>query len=175
MRKAEVELLVGYMYWVNHRLLDAAERVDPGQFVADSRVTTRDLRATLVHELDVEWSWRLNLQGRPDSEFGPDVELSATDYPDVRTLREHWRRDEIDMRAWLESLTDRSLEDDVPSRLSGNRRPLWQYVMHIVTHAAQQQADAATLLTMFGQSPGELGLLEYLRSDGHAEADSAAS
>jgi len=79
------------------------------------------------------------------------------------------------MRAWLESLTDRSLEDDVPSRLSGNRRPLWQYVMHIVTHAAQQQADAATLLTMFGQSPGELGLLEYLRSDGHAEADNAAS
>ena len=34
--------------------------------------------------------------------------------------------------------------------------------MHIVSHAAQQQADAATLLTLAGRSPGEIGYLEYL-------------
>jgi hypothetical protein len=30
-------------------------------------------------------------------------------------------------------------------------------------HAAQQQADAATLLTRAGHSPGEIGYLEFLR------------
>jgi hypothetical protein len=35
--------------------------------------------------------------------------------------------------------------------------------MHIVFHAAQQQADAATLLTIAGHSPGEIGYLEWVR------------
>ena len=64
MRKADVQHLVDYMYWVNARLLDAAEQVTSGELTAPTDATTRDLRATLVHELDVEWSWRLNLQGK---------------------------------------------------------------------------------------------------------------
>lgn len=56
--------LIDYMYWVNGRLLDAAEPLAPAELAAPTAVTTRDLRATFVHELDVEWSWRLNLQGQ---------------------------------------------------------------------------------------------------------------
>jgi uncharacterized damage-inducible protein DinB len=67
------------------------------------------------------------------------------------------------MRAWLESLSDADLETPVRSDLSADDRPRWQYLMHIVMHAAQQQADAATLLTRAGHSPGEIGYLEFLR------------
>ncbi len=38
----------------------------------------------------------------------------------------------------------------------------WQFLTHIVMHAAQQQADAATLLSLAGQSPGDFGFGEYL-------------
>jgi uncharacterized damage-inducible protein DinB len=164
MRKADVQSLVDYMYWVNHRLLEAASAAGTDTFVQATTVTTRDLRATLVHELDVEWSWRLNVQGRPTEEFGPDAELRAADYPDLVALREHWKRDEMDMRAWLDSLGDEDFERPVASVLTRDHRPLWQYIVHVVTHALQQQADAATLLTLAGRSPGELGYLEYLRS-----------
>jgi hypothetical protein len=51
----------------------------------------------------------------------------------------------------------------VHSDLTADDRPLWQYLMHIVFHAAQQQADAATLLTIAGHSPGEIGYLEWVR------------
>lgn len=159
MRKSDVDTLFDYMYWVNHRILDAAEQLTVDEFTAPSTVTTRDLRATLVHELDVEWSWRLNLQGRLTDD---EEDLRAEDYPDLASLREHWARDEADMRAWLEGLTDDELAADVVSDLTQNRRPLWQYLVHIVMHAAQQQADAATLLSLAGRSPGELGYLEYL-------------
>ncbi|HEV8053676.1 MAG TPA: DinB family protein [Candidatus Limnocylindrales bacterium] len=159
MRKADLLTLFDYMYWATQRILDAAEQLSVDEFVASSSVTTRDLRATLVHELDVEWSWRLNLQGR----LGDDeADLSPDDYPDVAAIREHWSRDEADMRAWLEELSDELLAADVVSGLTDSRRPLWQYLVHIVTHAAQQQADAATLLSLAGRSPGELGFLEYL-------------
>jgi len=66
------------------------------------------------------------------------------------------------MRAWLATLTDDDLAVAVGPH--GNARPLWQYLVHVVTHAVQQQADAATLLTLAGRSPGELEYLESLRS-----------
>jgi uncharacterized damage-inducible protein DinB len=160
MRKAEVLTLFDYLYWVNARLLDAAERMEPSAFVAPSGATTRDLRATLVHELDVEWSWRLSLMGRLDED---EADLRPEDYPDVATLREHWRRDESETRAWLDTLDDGQLDTEVYSGLAGERRPLWQYLMHILLHGAQQQADAATLLTAAGASPGEIGFGEFIQ------------
>jgi uncharacterized damage-inducible protein DinB len=37
-----------------------------------------------------------------------------------------------------------------------------QFLLHIVVHATQQQSNAATLLTLAGQSPEDLGYLEWL-------------
>ena len=163
MNKADVQSLFDWLYWVNHKLLDAADGLTDKAFLAPSKVTTRSLRETFVHELDVEWSWRENLRGKDIDEWGPGEELKAEDFPDLRTLREHWLRDEAEMRAWLASLTDRDVEGLAKSAFTDDRRPLWQYLMHIVSHAAQQQADAATLLTLAGRSPGDIGYLEYLR------------
>ena len=160
MNKIDVQGLFDYMYWVNARLLDAADKLSPAELAAPTAVTSRDLRATLVHELDVEWSWRLNLQGRlTDAES----ELRPEDYPNLASVRDHWRRDEAEMRAWLEPMTDDDVAASVSSGLTKDTRPLWQYLLHIVFHAVQQQADAATLLTLAGHSPGEIGYLERLR------------
>lgn len=160
MRRSDIVLLFDYMYWVNHRLLDSAAQLAPGQFTSPSTATTRDLRATLVHELDVEWSWRLNLRNL----LGDEAELEAEDFPDVASLRECWERDEAEMRAWLSTLTDEHLATEIASTFTRDRRPLWHYLMHILTHAAQQQADAATLLTAAGHSPGDIGFIAYLHA-----------
>ena len=161
MRKGDIASLFEHMYWVNKRLLEAAAELPPAALTSASPATVRDLRATLVHELDVEWSWRLNLQGRLTDDLD---DLRPEDHPSVESIRERWQLDEMEMRAWLEALTDDELAAEVDSGLSGDRRPLWQYLMHIVIHAAQQQSDAATLLTLAGQSPGELGYGEFLRA-----------
>lgn len=161
MQRSDILTLFDFMYWTNGRLLDAADHLTTEQFTAPSTATTRDLRATLVHELDVEWSWRLNLQGRIDED---EAELDPGDFPDIASLRERWKQDEREMRTWLDSLTDAQLAAVVISPFTRNRRPLWHYLVHILTHAAQQQADAATLLTAAGHSPGEIGFLEFLAS-----------
>jgi len=162
MRTSDVHSLFDYMYWANRRILDAAEYLTVDELTAPTAVTTRDLRATLVHELDAEWSWRLNLQGRLSED---EDDLRPEDYPDVASIREHWRRDEADMRTWLDALTEDQLTAEVQSGLTQDSRPLWQYLVHIVMHAAQQQADAATLLSLAGRSPDDLGFLEYLSTD----------
>lgn len=107
----------------------------------------------------MEWSWRLNLQARLSED---EADLRPDDYPDVGSIREHWRRDEAEMRVWLDMLSEEQFAADVYSGLTDDRRPLCQNLMHLLMHAAQQQADAATLLSLAGRSPGDLGFLEYL-------------
>ena len=158
MNKTDALHLFDFMYWVNYRLLDAADGMSTEELAAPTTTTTRGLRATLVHELDVEWSWRLNLQGAlTDAE----QDLNPEDYRDVAAIRAHWQRDEAEMRAWLEPMTDDDINAPVHSDLTPEDLPLWQFLLHIVFHAAQQQADAATLLTLAGRSPGDIGYLEF--------------
>lgn len=164
MRASEATELFDYLYWARDRILRAAAGLDDVSFTAPDTVTNRDLRATLVHELDVQWSWRERLRGADWEEWGPDAELRAEDYPTVDAIREHWHRDETEMRAWLTSLADADL-DASPVR-DEDRQPLWHYVMHLYSHGLQQFSEAAVLLTRAGQSPGDIGFLEFVQATG---------
>jgi uncharacterized damage-inducible protein DinB len=163
MRIDDIIVLFDHLYWMRDRILEAAQRV-PEAFVDASPVTIRDLRATLVHELDVEWSWRERLeQPEPPRAFGPaETELAPADYPTLDTVAEHWQRDESAMRAWLGQLTDADLATPWELESPGGH-PLWQHLVHLYTHGVQQLSDAAVILTRAGASPGELDFLEYVQ------------
>lgn len=160
MRTSEATTLFDYLYWARDVVLTAAAELESAAFTASDTVTTRDLRATLVHELDVQWSWRERLKGADWEEWGPDAELKAGNYPTLESVAEHWKGDESDMRAWLASLTDADL--DAPPVRDEDRQPLWHYVMHLVSHGIQQFSEAAVLLTRAGHSPGDIGFLEFV-------------
>jgi uncharacterized damage-inducible protein DinB len=165
MRISDAVTLFDHLYWVRDWILAAADTA-PNALVDDDPATTRDLRTTLVHELDVQWSWRERLKGADWNEWGPDAELRAEDYPSVAAIREHWQRDEAVMRAWLASLTDADL--DAPSVRAEDRLPLWHFVMHLYAHGLQQFSEAAVLLTRADASPGDLGFLEFVQDRGSA-------
>jgi uncharacterized damage-inducible protein DinB len=169
MRISEATTLFDYLYWTRDAVLAAAAGLEAGAFTGTDTVTTRDLRATLVHELDVQWSWRERLKGADWDDWGPDADLTAKDYPTIESLREHWTRDEADMRAWLASLTDADL--DAPPVREEDRLPLWHFVMHLVSHGIQQFSEAAVLLTRAGHSPGDIGFLEFVGSRSATASD----
>ena len=159
MRRKDLETLFGFSYWMKDRVLECAAKLTTAEFQAPSGVTTRDLRATLVHTLDVESSWRARLRGGPEPK-----ELAVTDYPRAAALIDHWRRDEQEMRAWLATLDDETLEqihDLEPGSTPKERFPLWYYVLHMHAHTQQQLSDAAVLLTRMRQSPGNIDFLDY--------------
>jgi len=169
MRTSDVVTLLDHLYWVRDAILEAAGQLPPATFGATGTVTIRDLRATLVHELDVQWSWRERLRGADWEEWGPDAELRGENYPTVEAVRAHWIRDEAEMRAWLGVLTDADL-DATPVR-DEDRQPLWHYVMHFYSHGLQQFSEAAVLLTQAGQSPGDIGFLEFVQVTGRRATD----
>lgn len=160
MRISDAVTLFDHLYWTRDAVLRSAAELSTEAFTSTDTVTTRDLRATLVHELDVQWSWRERLRGADWAEWGEEAELKAEDYPTVDALAEHWQRDEAEMRAWLASLTDADL--DAPPVRDEDAQPLWHYVMHLVSHGIQQFSEIAVLLTRAGHSPGDIGFLEFV-------------
>ena len=161
MRQDDVEALLDHLYGVRDRVLVAA-RAAPAAFAANDGPTIRSLHATLVHELDVEWSWRERLASAHPTEFDDAIaELTTEDLPTVDAIEQRWREDEAAMRTWIGELGDEGLAgtcgaEDPP------RHAMWIHVMHIYSHGLLQLADAATLLTLAGQSPGELDFLDFV-------------
>lgn len=157
MRCRDLEMLFDYSYWVRDRILEGAAKLSAAEFTVPSALTTRNLRGTLVHTLDVESSWRARLRGETEP-----AELAVADYPTVKAVADHWQRDEREMRAWIATLDEDKLTRavDLPNAPK-ERYPLWYYVLHIHTHTYQQLSDAAVLLTRMRQSPGNIEFLEY--------------
>jgi uncharacterized damage-inducible protein DinB len=165
MRAADVGALWDHLYWVRDRVLDAAATLSTDAFLAPDTSTIRDLRATLVHELDVQWSWRERLRGQDPELWDTAAELKPEDYPDVAAIRAHWLRDEAAMRAWLGTLSDEALAAaQTGDGLHG--LPMWIFLVHLTTHGMQQFADAATILHRRGASPGGIEFLDFVEANG---------
>ncbi len=161
MNRSVAQLLFDHLFWMRDRVLAAAD--DPSvDFRSSAASTHRDLRATLVHELDVEWSWRVRLQRDDPTDFAPDdKELEPGDFPTLAVLRDRWSADEAETRAWIAGLTD----EDLVARCRAERdatHPFWFHLQHLYTHGMQQLSDAASILSAVDRSPGELDFLEFV-------------
>jgi uncharacterized damage-inducible protein DinB len=163
MQIADIRLLFDHLYWMRDRILASAREADHA-LVDPAPVTIRDLRSTLVHEIDVEWSWRERLdRPAPPRDFGPEEDLDPVDFPTVEAIAVRWGEEEAAMRAWFDRLTDADLGTPWVLESRGGL-PLEYHLLHLYTHALQQLSDAATLLTRAGWSPGELDFLEFVRT-----------
>jgi uncharacterized damage-inducible protein DinB len=159
MQAADVQSLFEYLYWIRDRALVQASGLTNAEFVDPATVAYRDLRATLVHELDVERSWRLRLQGKPSSMW--DVTLDAADYPDAATLAGQWQDDQAETLEWLSRLSD----DDLAAPVSVNGLEgfaLSTYLVHVVMHGIESLSAAAVLLHRAKRSVGDVGYLDFV-------------
>ena len=163
MQPSEIALIFDHLYWVRDRILDAAA-ADGVTWPGDAPGDLLGLRATLVHELDVEWSWRRRLTSADPTEFpAEDVELVPGDFPSVASIRERWTGDEMEMRAWLGSLSAKALDGPCAAEQTRSH-PLWWHLQHIYTHALQQLSNAAWMLSADGSSPGDLDFLGFVEA-----------
>ena len=155
--------LFEYLYWVRDRALVQAAALTPAGFVDPATVAYRDIRATFVHELDVERSWRLRLLGEPSNVW--DSTLDPVDFPDIGTLVDHWQDDEGETLNWLSELTDDELA--APVTVNGLEGfPLSTYLVHVVMHGIESLSAAAILLHRTGHSVGEVGYLDFMDAVG---------
>jgi uncharacterized damage-inducible protein DinB len=155
---ADFQSLFAYSYWANEQLLGTSGSVAPEAFTAGPEVSYRGIRGTLVHTLDVERSWRRRIRGEPRETW--DVDLSEDQFPSVPALEAAWRSDQVEMLAWLDGL-DQAAVNAIVDLGPKDRFPLSTFLLHILTHSAQQRRDVALLLERAGHPPPEIEFLNY--------------
>lgn len=158
MRREDVTEQLEYLFWVRDRILAAASALSPTEFRSPDTVTTRSLRATLAHQIECEWAWRIRLS---EGAF-PDGDVLPEAFPTLDELANHWHREEREFRKWFDGLSDEDLAATPPG--SGNPLARWRYLIYVVNHGTQQFTEAAVLLSRMGHSPGEVGFLEFCSS-----------
>lgn len=152
--------LLDYLYWLRDRVLATATELPDDAYRNAPVVGARDLHATLVHELDVEWSWRRRLRDDP-AVYDRAAELTPADLPDRPSLVERWRVDEREMRGWLAGLEPGELDQPV-TRNGLEGHSLSVYLAHVIEHGVTELATAAAILHGMGRSTGDLGVLDAL-------------
>ncbi len=176
MNSEEVQLLFEFNYWANHRILDTAAKVTPDQYAAptDFGIGFKSLRGTMIHLLDAEWSWRLRwetfLRAPLSKNASDDADLTEADFPTLAALKARWAAEEAAMRTYLMARTDTEINGIIryPLPSGGVReRVLWHSYVHLVNHGTQHRSEAAALLTMYAQSPGELDFNVFLNEHFH--------
>jgi uncharacterized damage-inducible protein DinB len=155
-----MQLIYDYNYWARDRILLAAAQVTPEQYTAPAPYPYGSLRGTLLHILDAEQSWRNQLQ---HGNWTP--EWLEADYPTFAALQAAWPPEEMAMRAFLAEVTDADLDRTLRYTADSGavrERVLWHCLLHVVNHGTQHRAEAAALLTAYGQSPGDLDMTLFL-------------
>jgi uncharacterized damage-inducible protein DinB len=177
MKIDEIKLMMDYNDWCDARLLAACARVTPQQYAAPDAYSRGGLRATMVHILDNLWQQRITLQGYYEKPLADEAAYDATELhedslPTLAMLQERWAIERREMRLFLDSLTEESLNGTIRYDIPGAQREriVWHVLLDLILHAAQHRSEAAALLTAFGHPPGDLDFMMFMSE--HPEAKS---
>jgi uncharacterized damage-inducible protein DinB len=175
MKIDEIKLLYGYNDWADTRLLEACARVMPEQYAVSDSYGRGGLRATMIHILDNIWQQRITLQGYYQNPLADEAAYDATElhedaFPTFALLQERWKIEQQEMWAYLNTLTEETLNSTIHYVIPGavRQRVVWHILVDLILHATQHRSEAAALLTSYGQSPGDFDfmLFQHERAEG---------
>lgn len=169
MKTDEIKLLWDYNDWADARLLAACTRVSQEQYTASTSYGRGGLRATMVHILDNIWQQRITLQGYYQEPLADEAAYDATElhedaFPTLVTLQERWLTEQREMQAYLDTLTDETLNGTIRYVIPGavRERAVWHILLDLVLHATQHRSEVAALLTSYDQSPGDFDFIMFM-------------
>jgi uncharacterized damage-inducible protein DinB len=169
MKIEDIKLLYDYNDWIDARLLAGCERLSPEQYASQESYGRGGLRAIMVHILDSLWQQRITLQGYYREPLANEAAYDATElhedaFPTLAGLRERWVIEQQEMRAYLDTLSEETLNSTIRYVIPGAVREhvVWHILMDVIIHADQHRSEAAALLTCYGQSPGNYDFGKFL-------------
>jgi uncharacterized damage-inducible protein DinB len=159
--KDDLERLLDYTVWANHRALRVAATVSVDDFKRDLQASHGGLRGTLTHMLFTESMWLDRWKGVP---AGPMIDES--EFADLVQLRDRWTIVDVHRKAWFAPLRPEAVGEIV--RYTNTKgvafeAPLWQLVQHTVNHSTYHRGQAMILARQLGARAVATDLVLYDR------------
>ena len=158
MTKDDLRLLYQYDRWANNRVIDFVSALTPEQFTRDLGGAIQSVRHALVHIAAGEWVWLQywkadsysipfvnDLQKRRDQLFNPEL------YPTIAAVEEKWREVEKEQLAFVESVTDESLNRMLPFRTT--QVSLANLMQHVANHSTYHRGQIALMMRQLNAEP----------------------
>jgi uncharacterized damage-inducible protein DinB len=157
--------LYDYMYWANRRYFDVAKGLTEDQLHRMQGHSWGDVHAMFVHMMSSEWVWLQRWQG-----ISPKGHFNKDDYPTLASVEKRSSELEAEMRAFIQSQTDQSLQSVITyTNFQGEtfKVPLWQMLMHITNHETHHRGELAAMYALMDVPHPEEELIQYfLNSSG---------
>jgi uncharacterized damage-inducible protein DinB len=167
MTQEDIRLLYEYDRWANHRVLEAASRLDAEQFARDLRAGFGSVRDTLIHIIAGEWIWLSywkdppenssllkDLADRRDALFNPGA------LPTVAALRSKWAEVEKEQIEFLNGVTSEALARTLLFRTT--RVSLAHLMQHVINHSTYHRGQIALMMRHLGAEPVATDFHEFL-------------
>jgi uncharacterized damage-inducible protein DinB len=161
MQPQEIQALAHYHTWANDRLMRRAVHLSTEQLQTPSWLSQKTVVATLVHMLDVQWSWR---QVCETSRL-PSTYISTSDFATMKQFRRAWQADDQALVSYTTTLSEEQLGQPITYSWPQARprtKPLWHILLHIINHGTHHRAEVGQYLATIDRSPGDMDLLNYL-------------
>ncbi len=167
--KDHVLKLYDYNYWANGLILKYVEKLTQEQFIQSDAHSQGCVRDILVHIMFAEWVWRERMVGDSPDLSVVTLNLQPEDFTSTQDLYDRWFDEELKMRDFLENINDEKINGKFTYKsVRGEEfeNGYLDVLTHVVLHGMQHRADVAEMLTGFGQSPGNIDYIVYLRQEG---------
>jgi uncharacterized damage-inducible protein DinB len=155
----QYKTLFAYHFDLIECLLSGAAKLSETDYLDDPGYGQGSIHKLLFHLLATDLRWRTGLQ---TGQRMPAVQ--PQDYPDLKSLQIFCDNEKHAWLDYLASLSEEDIAGDADmTRTSGKTQniPRWRILMHVVLHGMQHGAELAELLTLKGQSPGNIDFIFY--------------
>lgn len=160
MSPQEIQQLYDYNAWANRRVITAAEKLTPEQFLKPLHSSFSSVRDTLAHIYGAEFIWLERFQG------GSPPMPQADRFPDLNTLRAAWDELERSLLEFAGGLTQSALDTELEYKtftMGIVRNPLSHAMQHLVNHSTYHRGQVTTLLRQHGVEAVSTDLIRFYR------------
>lgn len=151
--------LFDYHFHLTFRALDMAAVLESEAYLGNPGYGHGSIHALLLHLRQTDWAWREALETGQQQ-----PPLTASDYPDLPSLRAGFQAEQAAWNDLLEKLSN----EEIASTVSLHTRrgnavdfPRWRILQHVILHGMQHHSELAHRLTGLGQQPGNIDYIFY--------------
>lgn len=156
-----VRTLLDYHYAEQHKVWQQCIlKLEPVQYVYNSKYSHGSIRDTLIHVLNGEWAWLERARGR-----SPAPNFSDADLPERAELGEKLEQVEAEVREFADGLDEAGLAAPAPYVSAAGEHidnRVWHILLHIANHGLIHRAEIMAMSARMGGPSFDLSLMRWL-------------